>query len=209
MCPESSHAQAPLDGQAMYKRGKGAVAQSALERQGHGAPCHTTLPGFPLALCYARGSCCACYAALLRRASPLRHRDTHYSSHAFPASQCCMPALHHTALTPGVPPLTCCTALCLLCCAALRREEPVVFNTYQCYLKDSYDRLLLDLERAKREVGSCIDVFLFFLWAALPFFLLAIWRRRRKHGLTAPYMWRTGTGRLSAFALHCIALHMI
>lgn len=208
MCPESSHAQAPLGGQAMYKRGKGAVAQSALERQGHGAPCHTTLPGFPLALCYARGSCCACYAALLRRASPLQHRDTHCSSHAFPASQCA--ALRHTALTPCVPPLTCCTALCLLCCAALRREEPVVFNTYQCYLKDSYDRLLLDLERAKREVGSCIDVFLFFSLGGFAFFPFGYMAQ-------APKTWPHGTVHVAnrhrqikciCFALHCIA-HMI
>ncbi|GAB4819231.1 hypothetical protein N2152v2_006277 [Parachlorella kessleri] len=31
------------------------------------------------------------------------------------------------------------------------KEEPVIFNTYQCYLKDSHERLLVDLERAKRE----------------------------------------------------------
>jgi proline dehydrogenase len=31
------------------------------------------------------------------------------------------------------------------------QKEPVVLNTYQCYLKDSGDRLLLDMERARRE----------------------------------------------------------
>jgi hypothetical protein len=32
------------------------------------------------------------------------------------------------------------------------REVPIVFNTYQAYLTDVHERLLLDLERAKREV---------------------------------------------------------
>ena len=31
------------------------------------------------------------------------------------------------------------------------RHEPVVFNTVQCYLRDSRERLLTDLERARRE----------------------------------------------------------
>lgn len=31
------------------------------------------------------------------------------------------------------------------------KDFPTVFNTYQCYLKDSYDRLCVDLERANRE----------------------------------------------------------
>lgn len=31
------------------------------------------------------------------------------------------------------------------------RDEPVVFNTIQCYLKDSHERLRIDLERARRE----------------------------------------------------------
>lgn len=31
------------------------------------------------------------------------------------------------------------------------KNEPRVYNTYQCYLKDSHDRILVDLERARRE----------------------------------------------------------
>lgn len=31
------------------------------------------------------------------------------------------------------------------------RDVPVIFNTYQCYLKDSYERLMLDMERANHE----------------------------------------------------------
>jgi len=31
------------------------------------------------------------------------------------------------------------------------RKFPTIFNTYQCYLKDSYDRVATDLIRAKRE----------------------------------------------------------
>jgi hypothetical protein len=31
------------------------------------------------------------------------------------------------------------------------RELPIVFNTYQCYLKDSISRLTNDMERARRE----------------------------------------------------------
>ncbi len=33
----------------------------------------------------------------------------------------------------------------------LRRTFPVIFNTYQCYLKDSSQQVIDDLERAKRE----------------------------------------------------------
>lgn len=37
------------------------------------------------------------------------------------------------------------------------REAPLIYNTIQCYLKDSHSRLLDELERARREVGlgSC------------------------------------------------------
>ena len=31
------------------------------------------------------------------------------------------------------------------------KNEPKVYNTYQCYLKDSHDRMLVDLERSRRE----------------------------------------------------------
>jgi proline dehydrogenase len=31
------------------------------------------------------------------------------------------------------------------------KEEPMIYNTYQCYLKDSHERLVMDLERARRE----------------------------------------------------------
>lgn len=31
------------------------------------------------------------------------------------------------------------------------RRAPVIFNTYQAYLKDSHTRLLEDMERARRE----------------------------------------------------------
>lgn len=31
------------------------------------------------------------------------------------------------------------------------RQQPVIFNTYQAYLKDSHTRLLEDMERARRE----------------------------------------------------------
>lgn len=31
------------------------------------------------------------------------------------------------------------------------RRDPVIFNTYQAYLKDSHTRLLEDMERARRE----------------------------------------------------------
>lgn len=31
------------------------------------------------------------------------------------------------------------------------RQQPVIFNTYQAYLKDSYTRLMEDIERARRE----------------------------------------------------------
>ncbi|KAK9815561.1 hypothetical protein WJX72_005858 [[Myrmecia] bisecta] len=33
----------------------------------------------------------------------------------------------------------------------LNKQQPIILNTYQCYLKDSYDRLVLDMDRAKRE----------------------------------------------------------
>jgi proline dehydrogenase len=32
------------------------------------------------------------------------------------------------------------------------RDAPRIYNTLQCYLKDSHPRLLLELERARREV---------------------------------------------------------
>ncbi|XP_031711510.1 proline dehydrogenase 1, mitochondrial isoform X1 [Anarrhichthys ocellatus] len=31
------------------------------------------------------------------------------------------------------------------------REKPIVFNTYQCYLKDAYDNLTVDVELSRRE----------------------------------------------------------
>jgi len=31
------------------------------------------------------------------------------------------------------------------------RGQPVIFNTYQAYLKDSHTRLMEDMERARRE----------------------------------------------------------
>ncbi|KAF0872948.1 PROD dehydrogenase, partial [Crocuta crocuta] len=34
------------------------------------------------------------------------------------------------------------------------REKPLIFNTYQCYLKDAYDNVTLDVELARRE-GWC------------------------------------------------------
>ena len=39
------------------------------------------------------------------------------------------------------------------------REKAVVFNTYQCYLKEAYNNLILDLEQSDRFASS----FLFFL----------------------------------------------
>nr|XP_004670808.1 proline dehydrogenase 1, mitochondrial isoform X2 [Jaculus jaculus] len=33
-------------------------------------------------------------------------------------------------------------------------DKPVIYNTYQCYLKDAYDNVTLDVERARRE-GWC------------------------------------------------------
>ena len=41
--------------------------------------------------------------------------------------------------------------LALDCQRAYNRERPVVFNTYQCYLKDALDTVMVDLELAKRE----------------------------------------------------------
>mmetsp|Transcript_5093 Transcript_5093/g.14616 ORF Transcript_5093/g.14616 Transcript_5093/m.14616 type:complete len:636 (-) Transcript_5093:748-2655(-) len=31
------------------------------------------------------------------------------------------------------------------------RQEPIIYNTYQCYLKDSHERLVMDLKRARQE----------------------------------------------------------
>jgi proline dehydrogenase len=31
------------------------------------------------------------------------------------------------------------------------REFPSIYNTYQCYLRDTYDRVVVDMERARRE----------------------------------------------------------
>ena len=31
------------------------------------------------------------------------------------------------------------------------RSQPVIFNTYQAYLKDSHTRMMEDMERARRE----------------------------------------------------------
>ena len=31
------------------------------------------------------------------------------------------------------------------------REKAIVFNTYQCYLKDTYNEVTTDLEQAKRQ----------------------------------------------------------
>ena len=58
----------------------------------------------------------------------------------------------------------CCTAACLTgplwfsvdnVALELQRKynkkEPVVYNTYQCYLRDSVSRIRADTERAKRE----------------------------------------------------------
>jgi len=41
--------------------------------------------------------------------------------------------------------------LTLDCQRACNKEKPVVFNTYQCYLKNAHDTVLVDLELAKRE----------------------------------------------------------
>ncbi|XP_065054557.1 proline dehydrogenase 1, mitochondrial-like isoform X2 [Rhopilema esculentum] len=41
--------------------------------------------------------------------------------------------------------------LTLDCQRTLNKERPVVFNTYQCYLKGAQDTVLVDLELAKRE----------------------------------------------------------
>ena len=30
-------------------------------------------------------------------------------------------------------------------------ESPVIFNTYQCYLKQSFNNFIVDLEQARRE----------------------------------------------------------
>jgi proline dehydrogenase len=31
------------------------------------------------------------------------------------------------------------------------REIPIIYNTYQCYLKDSYDRVVIDMKQAKND----------------------------------------------------------
>lgn len=38
-------------------------------------------------------------------------------------------------------------------CPQYNRDAPRIYNTVQCYLKDSRARLLDELERARREVG--------------------------------------------------------
>ena len=42
-----------------------------------------------------------------------------------------------------------CTPIYPVC--TTRRDKPVIFNTFQCYLTDSSERVRIDLERAKRE----------------------------------------------------------
>ena len=37
------------------------------------------------------------------------------------------------------------------------REKAVVFNTYQCYLKEAYNNLILDLEQSDRFASSCLS----------------------------------------------------
>ena len=48
----------------------------------------------------------------------------------------------------------------LLCCPhplpQYNRDAPRIYNTVQCYLKDSRGRLLDELERARREVGPLV-----------------------------------------------------
>ena len=43
------------------------------------------------------------------------------------------------------------------------REKAVVFNTYQCYLKEAYNNLILDLEQSDRFIYNCSSSRLFFL----------------------------------------------
>ena len=44
------------------------------------------------------------------------------------------------------------------------REKAVVFNTYQCYLKEAYNNLILDLEQSDRFTlyNFCLLIFSFF-----------------------------------------------
>jgi hypothetical protein len=51
------------------------------------------------------------------------------------------------------------------------RDAPRIYNTLQCYLKDSHPRLMLELERARREVRAWLAG-----WLALCRVGLASWR---------------------------------
>ena len=42
------------------------------------------------------------------------------------------------------------------------REKAVVFNTYQCYLKEAYNNLILDLEQSDRFAFILLHIHLFF-----------------------------------------------
>ena len=51
---------------------------------------------------------------------------------------------------------------------------PVVFNTYQAYLKGSYERMLEDMERARRDGYRCVCVFVCACGCAGRAFLLSL-----------------------------------